>query len=1037
MKRKTLAILMAVLLLTAGSRAGAQEAAPDPTIKVKTIPIIFSSFRQKRLQVFFMVENSSGRSRELTVRPKLTDFKTSQPVSLGAAPKISLPAGFDGETGFTIPADGLKTWSHWDPQLYLLDLELEENGKPVGRLPQVRFGYREAWTEKGNFYLNGKKLFLFGGNHDGRRNEKEMQFAKMAHFNADTVRGDFFVAQQKTLDLADRNGHYVFGAFLAFDPGDRANLYKIGNHPCIIGYALDSGEVTAPHGHPMQIGAVVPPEVQAADPTYKLVRELNQKDPGRLYGPYVRGHGGNFRSLMWDLGWGVPVQSQEEWLSFWSQNREKVEPFFPQEFAFVRLGANMARLDRHFGQSAIVEHMSRYLGDEAYRQFDTSMIVSYTPGSKLPDTEPKSNFFYLVKNYMYTRILPVWRVYGLGGALLHVDGHPQGLPTRDGKLTPLGETYRRVADEVYLFLAGPKSDFVSKDHGFYPGETIAKSAILINDSVGPVKAEIEWRAADARGKTVASGKQALSVGQGEVGFLPIEFKAPAVKTRTLFKISALGRDDTGRTHQPADLEIRVYPRTTFAGRGKSLLLIDDSGETRALLEKMGLKADLVSVDTGRLQETAAKLAAGRLLVIGRNAYPAAAKLFAALPVQDYLRRGLNLVVLEQMNRHALGLKLENTGSRDIFIRAADSPLLAGLENRDLSEWRGESRRLPSYPSFDTESLWWYAGYSYQGQMNAFRQRRAWQWSNKATVATFTYEKPQLGNFRVLLDGGFDLLYTPLVEFQAGRGRILVNSLDLVDHYGSDPVATLLLERILTEYDRPGGRTPAPVGVLSDGAAAQLDAFSVETVRGLTGPVIFLTPADLDQLTEARQKELRAFVQGGGSLLASVLTPEQAARLPVRPDLEDRELFNPDLPADPAFSGLGAGDLFVRAPHKFAAITGIEGAAAARISRSGLAAVADLGKGKVVLLQVAADRFKEAEDFWGRSKIIRLYATVLNNLGGRSRVEPDLAAIGGWGLVNEWLPGYADRVPKRAPKVQESNLYQQPTLDWDPDAHVAF
>jgi len=1010
---------------------------------LKTNPLIFSSYRQKKLQIFLRVENKTQQEVSFTAEPVITDCRTGQVLPDSQPVSLKIAGNFDGEISFSLPAKNLKPWSHWDAQLYFLDLTLKPETGPQIKADRVRFGYREVWTEKGNIYINGKKVFLIGGNHSGRRNETEMKFAKLAGFNADTIRGDLASPEnQRVLDLADRWGHYLILSLAPVNFEDRFWLYLHGNHPSLIGCAISSPEpvyMLGPHGHPMGIGAVIPEE-DKNKPPLEFIRRLHEIDPGRIYGYYVVGLGGHFRSLMWDLGWGVPIQSQKEWLSYWGKNREKVEPFFPQEFALARLGANMVRMDRKFGASAIVEQMARYSGDQAYYRFDKeSMAESYAPDAhqvwtkKGLQNEPSSPFFYQVKDFLYTSVFPFWRVWGLAGALLHVDGHPQNLVT-DNQPSPLARTMAKISAELYFFLAGPEEDFVSCDHNFYSGETINKSAIVINDSPDAVSISVCWSVQEEKGNTLFSESKNLSVGQGKVGFLPLSWKAPVVKEKRKFQLTATWKDPSGKTHQAQPLQFAVHPAENFVWNQGQVCLIDASGTTREILQKMKIPVLLLSEENQ--QENLSLLNRSKLLIIGRQSYPCAVKILKPEEITRKVKEGLNIVVLEQLNRHIMGLKLENTGSRETFIRAPDSPLFTGLENDDFSSWQGESGLLPSYPSFDTESLWWYASYSYQGQMNAWRQRRAWHWSNKGTVASFAFEKPQAGNFRVLLDNGFDLLYTPLLELQAGKGRILLSQLDLTDRYGKDPVATVVFQRIIQEYSQTKAQEKSPVGVLTEQASKTLENFHLETRKGLTGRVVFLLPEDWEKLTDQQTKLLHQFLKDGGNVLTSFASPEQAARLPVKVTWEKRELYNPDLPCHGVFSGVGPGEVFLREKHEFLALTSMEGKQV-KISSSGLAGISQEGKGFLVILQVPVDKGKSCPDSWSRPKVRRLYATVLSNLGGKSKVEPDWAALGGWGIVEEWLPGYAERVPKKAPKVKESAFYPETGLDWDPDAHVAF
>ena len=80
-----------------------------------------------------------------------------------------------------------------------------------------------------------------------------------------------------------------------------------------------------------------------------------------------------------------------------------------------------------------------------------------------------------------------------------------------------------------------------------------------------------------------------------------------------------------------------------------------------------------------------------------------------------------------------------------------------------------------------------------------------------------------------------------------------------------------------------------------------------------------------------------------------------------------------------------------------------------------------------------------DDAWKETKVIRLYNTILSNLGVKSRVSPDFSLIGGYGMVEEWLPGYYPKVPdrKNRPMVKESPLYRKPALNFDPNVHYVW
>ena len=103
----------------------------------------------------------------------------------------------------------------------------------------------------------------------------------------------------------------------------------------------------------------------------------------------------------------------------------------------------------------------------------------------------------------------------------------------------------------------------------------------------------------------------------------------------------------------------------------------------------------------------------------------------------------------------------------------DHPLLAGLSAEHLSDWRGSATILP--PQLDYE-------------MNPRRGPTVrwcdievphlWRCGNRGNVASVLIEKPACGDFRPIVDGGFSLQYSPLMEYREGRGMILFCQLDV-------------------------------------------------------------------------------------------------------------------------------------------------------------------------------------------------------------------------------------------------------------------
>ena len=209
-----------------------------------------------------------------------------------------------------------------------------------------------------------------------------------------------------------------------------------------------------------------------------------------------------------------------------------------------------------------------------------------------------------------------------------------------------------------------------------------------------------------------------------------------------------------------------------------------------------------SVDAG------ADLAGYDLLVIGKAA------LTAEGPAPD-LRRvpdGLKVLVFEQTSQaleKRLGFRVQEYGLRNVWPRVAGHPVLAGLDDQHLRDWRGEATILPPRLAYELSDR-------YNGapavRWCGLEVPRLWRCGNRGNVASVLIEKPARGDFLPIVDGGFSLQYSPLLEYREGRGMVLFCQLDVTGRTEDDPAADRLVKNLLGYVSswKPG---PAPPGVV--------------------------------------------------------------------------------------------------------------------------------------------------------------------------------------------------------------------------------
>src|SRR5205823_2242653 len=74
--------------------------------------------------------------------------------------------------------------------------------------------------------------------------------------------------------------------------------------------------------------------------------------------------------------------------------------------------------------------------------------------------------------------------------------------------------------------------------------------------------------------------------------------------------------------------------------------------------------------------------------------------------------------------------------------------------------------------------------------------RVWRCGNRGNVTSVLIEKPARGDFLPILDGGFSLQYSPLMEYREGKGLVLFCQLDVTGRTENDPTAEILVRNIL-------------------------------------------------------------------------------------------------------------------------------------------------------------------------------------------------------------------------------------------------
>lgn len=475
-----------------------------------------------------------------------------------------------------------------------------------------------------------------------------------------------------------------------------------------------------------------------------------------------------------------------------------------------------------------------------------------------------------------------------------------------------GAALLRYNRPLLAFIGGPARRITAQDHNMLPGQTVQKQIIVINDSRRPVNCNCQWSfALPAK----VNGKKTVHVEAGRQARIPVQIVLPATTAPGTYTLSMRATFNTGKV-QNDSFAVDVMAPAPKPDIQSRIALYDPKGETAELLSGMGVHFDAVKADSDFVDYD--------MLVIGKGALTADGPALDLSRVRD----GLKVVVFEQTAealQDRLGFRVEEFGERRVFRRVADTPVLAGLSNENLHDWRGSATLVP--PALPLQKFGTYLTVKWCG----FTERRPARCGNYGNVSSVMIQKPTEGDFVPLLDCGFGLQYSPLMLYREGKGMVLFCQVDVTGRTREDPAAVRLADNIMSYADSYS--SPAPTrSVLYVGEPAglkQLKAAGVGATAYSGRPlgkddVLVVAPSAGDALS-GHAVDVKRWVGAGGRLLAVGLSEAEAQPLlPFAVKLRVAEhisiYFEPQK-AGTLLAGVGCGDVLVRVPRRQPLVTG--------------------------------------------------------------------------------------------------------------------
>jgi len=534
--------------------------------------------------------------------------------------------------------------------------------------------------------------------------------------------------------------------------------------------------------------------------------------------------------------------------------------------------------------------------------------------------------------------------------------------------TPAAEALMRNNRPLLAYLGGKPERFTSKDHNFFAGESLEKQIILINNSREEVSCDCEWVLALPQ---IVAGKMRISVAAGQQERIPLRFNLPATVVPGRYELSGRFNFSNGEKQEDS-FSIEVLPQRINGplsllsplneGRGNSpsrlaraasssakgkIAVFDPNGETKALLKRMAVTSE--SVDAG------SDLSPYDILIVGKSALT----LRGAAPDVRRVREGLKVILFEQTSEvleKRFGFRVEEYGLRQVFPRISDHPILTGLTSEHLRDWHGEATILSPRLKYELRPR-----YGPTVQWCDIPVTRAWRCGNRGNVASVLIEKPARGDWTPIVDGGFGLQYSPLMEYREGKGIVLFCQLDVTGRTENDPAAEVLTANVLRYV---AGWKPTPrrgavyVGELAGSNHLNAAGVAVSSYDGrdLSQEEVLVAGPGAGAMLKGRTGPIAEWLKTGGNLLAIGLDEQDAAALlpfkVVTKKAEHISTFFQPASVNSLLKGVGPADVHNRDPRELPLV-----ASGAEVTGDGILAKAE--DANVVFFQLAPWQFAAA------------------------------------------------------------------------------
>ena len=631
-------------------------------------------------------------------------------------------------------------------------------------------------------------------------------------------------------DADANNGYAHHAAFYA---------HVAQNHPSVVFYSTSHNASGYNQDmNPDQVGGPRPEPTPGARNNIERARRaeaiIRKLDPNRIVYHHHSGNNGQVYTCNFYGNW-IPSQEMSEWFGHWSTAGEKPALLLEYSTPFTwdyGMYRGWYKGVRDFGRALVpwefclAEWNSQFIGDKAYEisEYEKENLRWEAAKFRAGELWGRSDYPYnfdsavldernMVLAEHFAANWRAFRTWGLSGmnAMWHytqywrlkkdVNKGPviyetdwenlqkpglspdfitqqreridMGYELSDWEQTIAAKAITDNQGALVAYIGGKPEAFTDKTHNLFPGQSFEKQLIIINNSRVKIQCKCSWILNLPQAKT---GSQTVNLPTGQQERVPLHFDLPSNLAPGQYELKAEFIFDNGKSYTDT-FSIHVLPEHNTGKLTTKIALFDPKGETMRMLD--GFEITYKSIEAG------SDLAGIEVLIIGKGA------LSTESPMLDLssVRNGLKIIMFEQTSEvleKRFGFRVQEYGLRRVHKRISDHPVLAGLEGDFLHNWSGEATllppQLPGAPNFKWCDI---------------PVTRVWRCGNRGNVASVLIEKPACGNFLPLIDGGFSLQYSTLMEYCEGQGMVMFCQMDVTGRTETDPAADRLARNIIS------------------------------------------------------------------------------------------------------------------------------------------------------------------------------------------------------------------------------------------------